>query len=174
VRNATQRGGASVRPGTAADLPALTDIYNHYVRHTPFTFDVEPVSVEARAEWLTHYAETGPHRLLVAVAPDGTAIGYATSSAFRHKPAYTTSVETSVYCHPEWVGEGIGSALYVALFEALRGEDVHRAYAGIALPNDASEALHKRFGFTEIGVYHEVGRKLGRYWDVRWFEKMLP
>jgi phosphinothricin acetyltransferase len=60
--------------------------------------------------------------------------------------------------------------LYEALLDALRVEDVHRAYAGLALPNPASVALHERFGFREIGTYREVGRKFGRYWSVRWYE----
>ena len=60
-----------------------------------------------------------------------------------------------------------------SLFDALREEDVHRAYAGVALPNEASLALHRRFGFTEIGTFREVGRKFGRWWDVTWLEKPL-
>jgi phosphinothricin acetyltransferase len=68
----------------------------------------------------------------------------------------------------------VGSALYRALFEQLATEDLHRAYAGVALPNDASVALHERFGFRAIGTTGEVGRKFGRYWDVRWFERPLP
>jgi phosphinothricin acetyltransferase len=67
----------------------------------------------------------------------------------------------------------VGSALYGELFKILEGEDVHRAYAGITLPNPASVALHRRFGFREIGVFREVGRKLGCYWDVAWYEKPL-
>lgn len=162
-----------VRDGTAADLPALTDIYNHYVLHTTATFDIAPFTVEGRRSWLMHYAQTGPHRLLVA-AEEETVVGYATSSRFRAKEAYDTSVETTVYCHPEWVGRGVGSALYQRLFGVLAGEDLHRAYAGIALPNDASLALHRKFGFAEVGTYHEVGRKHGAYWDVRWLERALP
>jgi phosphinothricin acetyltransferase len=79
-----------------------------------------------------------------------------------------------VYCAAEATGRGVGSSLYTALFAALADEDVHRAYAGVALPNDASIALHERHGFRVIGTYAEVGRKFGRYWDVRWFERPLP
>ena len=68
----------------------------------------------------------------------------------------------------------VGTRLYTALFACLKGEDLHRAYAGIVLPNPASLALHARFGFEPIGVYREVGRKFGRYWDVQWFERSLP
>jgi phosphinothricin acetyltransferase len=68
---------------------------------------------------------------------------------------------------------GVGRALYDALFEALETEDVHRAYAGITLPNDASVGLHERFGFRPVGVFDEVGRKFGRYWSVGWYEKDL-
>ncbi|MFE2539380.1 GNAT family N-acetyltransferase [Actinacidiphila glaucinigra] len=166
-----------VRPGGEEDLKALTDLYNHYVRETPVTFDLEPLSLEQRRPWLLSHPEDGPHRLLVArgTKPDGSPglLGYATSSPFRPKAAYSTSVETSVYCAPEAGGRGVGTLLYAALFEALRGEDVHRAYAGIAQPNEASVRLHARFGFRPLGVYREVGRKFGRYWDVAWYEKDL-
>lgn len=84
---------------------------------------------------------------------------------------YGTSVEVSVYLTPDAAGHGIGTRLYDALFTALATEDVHRAYAGIALPNAASVRLHERFGFAHVGTYGEVGRKFGRYWDVAWYEK---
>jgi phosphinothricin acetyltransferase len=110
--------------------------------------------------------------LLVALA-EGRLIGYASSSRFREKPAYETSVETSIYVTPDAIGRGAGSRLYAELFHSLEGEDVHRAYAGIALPNPASVALHERFGFKRVAHFTEQGRKFGRYWDVAWFEKLL-
>ncbi|HET7311532.1 MAG TPA: GNAT family N-acetyltransferase [Mycobacteriales bacterium] len=160
----------SVRPGEAGDLPVLTALYNHYVEQTHVTFDTHPFSVEQRRGWFSHYASAGAHRLLVAEV-GGDLVGYATSSKFRDKTAYDTSVEVTVYVRDGAARGGVGSALYTALFDALHGEDVHRAYAGIALPNDASMALHRRFGFAEVGTYREVGRKFGRYWDVTWLEK---
>ncbi|MFD8547431.1 GNAT family N-acetyltransferase [Streptomyces sp. NPDC059649] len=105
--------------------------------------------------------------------PAATLLGYATSSAFRPKAAYAPSVEVTVYCAPEAAGRGVGTLLYEALFEALAKEDVHRAYAGITQPNEASTRLHTRFGFRHIGTYTEVGRKFGRYWDVAWYQKDL-
>jgi phosphinothricin acetyltransferase len=162
-----------VRGAQPADLPALTDIYNHYVRTSGITFDVTPFTVEERQEWFSHHATTGPHRLLVAV-DDEEVLGYATSSPFRPKPGYVTSVETSVYLRPDATGRGLGTLLYRALFDAIAHEDLHRAYAGVALPNDASVTLHERLGFRRLGTYVEVGRKFERYWDVLWFERSLP
>lgn len=161
-----------VRVGEARDLTALTDLYNHYVRTSLVTFDDEPMTVEQRREWLGHYATTGPYRLLVADADD-TVVGYATSSRFRTKPGYRTSVEVTVYVAPDTAGRGVGSALYGRLFDDLAGEEVHRAYAGIAVPNPASRALHLRFGFTPVGTYREVGTKFGQWVDVEWFERAL-
>jgi phosphinothricin acetyltransferase len=163
-----------VRPGVEADLQALTDIYNHYVRETPVTFDTDALTAEERRPWLLSHPEDGPYRLMVAQdTKSGTVLGYATSSPFRAKPAYSTSVEVSVYLAPHAGRRGIGTLLYKALFEALAGEDLHRAYAGIAQPNEASVGLHERFGFRHVGTYREVGRKFGRYWDVAWYEKEL-
>jgi phosphinothricin acetyltransferase len=161
-----------IRLPRPSDLPALTELYNHYVRSTPITFDVEPFDVEQRRAWFEHYAPSGRHRLLVAEC-DGSVAGYTTSSAFRPKAAYDPSVETTVYVAPGLERRGIGTRLYRALFEALAGEDVHRAYAGITLPNPASLALHRAFGFRSVGCYDEVGRKLGRFWSVEWQEKKL-
>jgi phosphinothricin acetyltransferase len=161
-----------IRPAAASDLAAITAIYNHYVVHTPITFDLEPFEVAARRPWLAQFRAAGRHRLLVA-EEHGALVAYAGSHQFRAKAAYDTTVETTIYCAPAAVGRGIGARLYAALFRALRGEDLHLAVAGITLPNDASIALHEHFGFSATGVMHGVGRKLGRYWDVVWYEKRL-
>jgi len=165
-------GKVSVRPATEQDLGQLNDIYNRYVIETHFTFDIEPMSIEARREWFGHYDNTGRYRVLVGVS-DATVIGYASSSPWRPKPAYETSVETSIYLAPDAVGRGIGTRLYEELFKQLQREDLHRAYAGIALPNQASIALHERIGFKRVAHFTEQGRKFDRYWDVGWYEKPL-
>ena len=164
--------GILVREATGDDLPSITDIYNHYVRTSPATFDLTPVSLENRRLWMAHYPG-GRH--LVLVSTDGAAVtGYATSGKVREKPGYLVSVETTVYVHPEHLGKGLGKSLYAAIFSALANEDVHRAYAAIVLPNAASIALHEHFGFKPVGLFHEIGRKFDRYWDVQWFERPLP
>ncbi|MEV0206889.1 N-acetyltransferase family protein [Streptomyces sp. NPDC050788] len=168
------RAEVQVRPGVEGDLEALTDLYNHYVRETAITFDTAVFTPQERRPWLLSHPEDGPHRLMVATDGDTQEIlGYATSSPYRTKPAYQTSVEVTVYVAPHAGRRGIGTLLYKALFAALAGEDLHRAYAGIALPNEASTRLHERFGFRHLGTHREVGRKFGRYWDVAWYEKEL-
>ena len=163
----------TIRLATIGDLPRLTEIYNHYIEHTAITFDLEPYSVERRRdEWFCKFGETRRHRLLVAV--DGAeVIGYAGTMQFRAKAAYAPTVETTVYCAPEATRRAVGAMLYAALFDALRGEDIRMMVAGITLPNDASIRLHERFGFALVGVFHGVGRKFGKYWDVAWYEKRL-
>jgi phosphinothricin acetyltransferase len=161
-----------VRAAVAGDLPALTDIYNHYVVNTAITFDLQPFTPEGRRGWFDEHSAAGRHRLLVA-ADEGIVLGYATSSRWRPKAAYETTVETSVYCRADAVGRGIGTALYAALFDALRSEDIHRIVAGVSLPNPGSIALHERFGFRPVGVFPGVGRKFDRFWDVSWFERPL-
>lgn len=165
--------GARIRAGEERDLEALTEIYNHYVRHTHITFDIEPWRVEARrARWFSHYGEDGPHRLRVAVEGEAV-LGYVTSSPMGEKAGYRTTIETSVYLRPEASGRGLGTRLYEALFQALSGLDLHRAYAGIALPNPGSMRLHEKLGFRQVGVFSEVGRKFGRFYDVAWYERSL-
>lgn len=161
----------TLRNAEAHDLSAIVDIYNHYVTETHVTFDTEPFAVGARTQWFTQFAATGPHRLLVAEADAGV-VGYASSTKFKSRPAYSTSVETTIYLDPDQLGLGLGLRLYGDLIEQLISEpSVHRAYGGVALPNPQSIALHEKLGFKRVATYHEVGYKLGKYWDVDWYEK---
>ena len=160
-----------VAPAREDDLGAIVALYNHYVERSPATFEVAAVSVDDRRGWLADHSGGGRHRLLVARDRSGPLVGWATTSPFRPRAAYATTVESSVYCHPLHQGRGIGSALYTALFRAIAAEDIERIVAGVALPNPASVALHRRFGFRPVGVFTRVGRKFGQYWDVAWFER---
>ena len=78
-----------------------------------------------------------------------------------------------IYLAPDMTGQGLGRRLYAALFEALAREDIHRVFGGITLPNEASVRLHLGFGFEPVGIYREVGRKFGRFWDVATYLKPL-
>lgn len=165
-------GTVVVRAAEPRDARALNDIYNHYVRTSHVTFDIEPASLDRRRDWLRERSG-GRHRVLVA-QDARRVLGYASGGPHRARLGYATTVETSVYVDPACTGHGVGASLYGALFEALHEEDLHRALAGIALPNPASVALHRRFAFTQVALFTEQGRKFGRYWDVGWFERELP
>ena len=161
-----------IRPAVRADLPQITSIHNHYVLNTPVTFDLEPVGPEQRVGWFNEHTEGARYQLFVS-EDRGRILGYAGTGRFRSKAAYDTTAEVTVYCAPDATGRRIGRMMYQRLFEALRNEDLRRLVAGITLPNEASIALHRHFGFTEVGVFSENGRKFDRYWDVLWMERPL-
>ena len=129
------------------DLEAVNEIYNHFVAETHFTFDLEPIDMTRRHEWFESFAEQGPYQAFAALL-GGQVVGWVCSHSLRPRPAYRTSVETTIYLAASAHRRGFGSNLYQTLFEALRPEKLHRAYAGIALPNEASCALHQRVGFA--------------------------
>jgi len=162
---------ARVRPATRSDLPALVGIYNHYVRESHCTFDTVTFSEETRMPWWSQF-DGARYQCWVAEL-DGRVHGYACTAPLKPKPAYATSVEISVYLAPGSGGQGLGRRLYETVLPALEQHDVHRAYALIALPNDASVALHERFGFERVAHLREVGRKFDRYWDVAWYERAV-
>lgn len=163
----------TIRPSTPDDTAALRDIYNHYIEHSHATFDLEPKSISERQAWLERF-NTPQHRCLSAVHNDDTVLGYACSSEFKSKPAYASSVEVSVYVAPNNQQQGIGQQLYSQLLPLLDAANVHRCYAGIALPNAGSIRLHQQLGFNEVAHLTEVGHKFGRYWDVIWMQRCPP
>jgi len=162
-----------IRPASADDLPALVEIDNHHIAHGHATFDEEPFTIAGREPWFDQFATTGRHRLLVAADVDDRPIGYAGTSAYREHRSFEATVVTSIYLAPDHLGRGIGTQLYERLFAELAGEDIRVALAGIALPNDASIALHHRFGFVDVGVFQGYALKHGRPMSSLWLQRTL-
>ena len=160
-----------IRRIVPGDLPALLEIYNHYVRETAITFDIEPHTMAQRQAWLNGFSATGRYQCFVAET-GGKAVGWASSHRYNERAAYETTVASSIYLAPQATGKGLGRRLYAVLLDALSGEDVHRVFGGITLPNEASVRLHQSFGYQPVGIYREIGRKFGRYWDVATFLKI--
>jgi phosphinothricin acetyltransferase len=162
-----------IRRGQEADLPALRDILNHYILNTVVTFEMVELSLENRKTWFTQFREEGRYQLMVA-EKDGQTVGYAASLRFHQRPAYGPSVMTSIYIHPDHLGEGLGEKVYSALLDNLSAEpEAHRAYGLVVLPNPGSVKLHEKLGFHQAGLLHEGGYKFGKYHDVRIYEHRL-
>ena len=161
-----------IRPAAASDLPALLALRNWYIAHSFATCDEIPLTPADLENWFTQFGD-GPHRLFVATAQDGDVLGYCSSQGYRPHPSFASTVETSIYVNPEAKGRGIGLVLYERLFSALSGEGLHRAVAGIALPNEASVRLHERVGFRRVGVFSEYACKRGRRISSQWMEREL-
>jgi phosphinothricin acetyltransferase len=161
-----------IRPGTEDDLAAIVAILNYTIVNSDATFTSEPVTVAERRDWFERFSPTGPYRLLVARRGDRV-LGYAASQPYWDHERFGETVEVSIALDADCRGHGVGTALYRALFGCLASEPVHVALAGIVLPNDASVALHRTFGFTEVGTFHEYGIKNGRYLSSVWMERLL-
>jgi L-amino acid N-acyltransferase YncA len=157
-----------IRSATERDLPGVKAVYDVQVREGIATFDVDPPPL---AYWRQRLASTERgDRLLVATTADERVLGYAYSSSYRPRPAYRDTRETSIYLGPAAQGRGVGRRLYDELLAGLRADGMHRALAVVALPNPASQALHRACGFTSVGVLSEVGHKLGRWIDTEWWQ----
>jgi phosphinothricin acetyltransferase len=161
----------SIRTATATDAEAVARIYNHYVAGSHATFETEAVSA---ADMAARIAEATAAALpwLVAETRDGIA-GYAYAKRWRERSAYRHSVETSVYLDPARTGHGIGRALYTALIDVLRPLSIHAVMGGVALPNQASIALHERLGFRKVAHFEQVGFKQGRWIDVAYWQLLF-
>ena len=162
-----------VRAALADDASAINAVYNPFILESAATFETEPWDNTRRAEWITARLTDGRYPVFTAWSDAGEIAGFASASPFDERVAYGTSVKTSVFIDSAHHGAGVGKRLYQALFEALEGQDLHRAYALIVAPNPASAALHRSFGFSHVATLDEVGRKFGRYYSVMWFEKRL-
>jgi L-amino acid N-acyltransferase YncA len=159
-----------LRFATVRDAEALAAIYAPIVESTMISFEaVAPGADEMRARIGTHPA----NKPWIVAERDGTIAGYAYASTFRGRIAYRFSVEVTVYVAEHARGGGVGRTLYRALLQLLAHQGYRRAFAGIALPNDASVALHRAAGFTETGVTHAAGFKFDTWHDVAFYEREL-
>ena len=161
----------SIRPATMDDAAAVRAIYNPYIATTTISFEEEAVSA---ADMAQRIADVQAANLPWLVAEsEGRVLGYAYATKWRARPAYRTSVESSIYLDPDAAGQGLGTLLYQTLLAELRGRELRMVIGGIALPNEASVALHERLGFRKVAHFSEVGRKFGRWIDVGYWELNL-
>jgi len=155
-----------IRPGLKQDAGKISEIYNHYVLNTCFTFDEE----ETDQEDILQRMSSG-YWLVYEV--DGKVVGYTYATTWKDRSAYRFTLESSVYVHQDYHGKGIASKLYEALFKDLLARDIHSVMATIALPNRDSVHFHEKMGFQKVGVAREVGYKFNLWVDVGYWQKML-
>jgi len=159
--------GLRIRGATAADAEGCAAVYRPYVTDSCISFEYEPPTAEDFAGRIA-----ASHAWLVA-EDEGRIVGYAYASRHRDRAAYDWAADVAIYTDASHHGRGMGRRLYEELFPRLRAAGLRVLCAGIALPNDASEGLHRALGFEDVGVYRRIGWKGGRWHDVRWLQLHL-
>jgi len=159
-----------IRLARIADAAEINAIYAPHITEGVASFETTPPT---DAEMAERIRRTLGERPWLVYEDGGTVWGYAYAARHRERLAYQWSVEVSVYVHRQKHRTGVGRALYQLLLPELARLGYYNAYAGITLPNAASVALHESFGFAPVGVYRHAGFKLGRWWDVGWWQKSL-
>jgi phosphinothricin acetyltransferase len=157
----------SVRP---EDAEQILEIYSPHVTDTPVSFETEVPTLLEFKKRIEEYTAKFPW---IVAEINGEIAGYAYASTHRSRAAYEWSVECSVYIDKSHQGKKIGTALYAKLFEMIKAQGAVNVYAGITLPNEGSIRLHESMGFFPIGTFKDVGFKLGKWWDVGWWQLQL-
>src|SRR5262245_32414883 len=161
----------TLRPATPADAEAIAGIYNYYVTDTIVTFEEEPVSASEIARRMEAVWSASLPWLVAEL--DGRIAGYAYASKWKTRSGYRFSTEVSVYVDSALGGRGIGSKLYGQLLPMLRELGIRNVVGGIGLPNDASVALHEKFGMEKVAHFKAIGIKFGRWIDVGYWQGQL-
>lgn len=162
----------NIRMATPADAKDIQAIYAPIVQHTCISFELEAPTVDEMRERIVKTLQQ-PLPWLVSEDDSGQLRGYAYASKHRERAAYQWSVDVTAYVREDARGQGVGGALYAELRRRLVALGYFQAFAGIALPNAASVALHESVGFKPLGVYRNVGHKHGAWWDVGWWQLEL-
>ena len=163
-------GEAVIRAAAASDAAACAAIYAPYVRDTIITFEIDPPDA---AEFAARIEKAQARHAWLVVEVDGTVAGYAHAGSHNPRAAYDRTATLGIYLAASAQGRGLGRTLYTALIEDLAAKGFHALLGIITLPNDASIALHEKLGLTQVGHFHEVGWKQGRWLDVVWLERLL-
>jgi len=161
---------AVIRLAQLGDLDAINEIYNAAIGDSTATFDTQEKTRVERQHW---FDDHGPRFSILVAEVDGLVVGWASLSRWNQKPAYDISAETTFYVAVEFRGRGIGRALKAAIIEEARRHGFHSLIALVTAESEASLHLNKMFGFVEVGVLKEIGRKFDRLLDVVILQKVL-
>lgn len=162
---------AHIRPVRASDCERLAEIYAPSVHHSVTSFEMEAPNAEEMAKRVERITANYPW--LVAEDQQGRVVGYVYASVWRERSAYSKTCEAAIYVDAEVARSGIGRGLMEALLPELQRRGFHQVIAGVALPNEGSQALLRSLGFEEVGTFREVGRKLERWISVQFWQLAL-
>jgi len=151
-------------------LAAINDIYNHYVLHSTCTYQTELSTLEERSQWFT---EHGTPWVVTVVEVEGKVVGWGALSRFHLRAGYGKTAENSVYLHPDWQGQGLGTAVLKDLVARAKMNELHTIVALISADQAPSLKLHEKIGFVRAGEIKEVGNKFGRWLNVTHLQLML-
>lgn len=160
----------SIRPAVEADLPAINDLYNHYVLNCTCTWQTVPETMESRRQWFAHH---GPQQPVIVAEDQGAVIGWASLSNFHPREAWGQTVEDSIYVHHQRQGQGLGRMLLQRLIELAGELGRHTIVAVISADQAGSIALHRKFGFADCGIIRQAGFKFDRWLDVIYMQRMV-
>lgn len=160
----------TIRLAKETDAENILKIYAPYVEETAITFEYDVPSFEEFRDRIAHISSEYPY---IVCEVDGIIIGYAYAHRHMERAAYQWNAELSVYIDKSHLRGGLGKALYGALIDILKLQNVRNVYGCVTSPNENSEKLHEYFGFSKLGVYHNAGYKCGAWHDVEWFEKSI-
>lgn len=158
-----------IRFACAADTAAILKIYAGYIE-TPVTFECV---LPTETEFSKRMADISTFYPCLVSEVNGKVVGYAYAHRHMERQAYQWNAELSVYLDPSYTSKGLGKKLYVILMELLKCQGIRTVYAGVTVPNEKSESLHKTMGFEVVGTYRHAGFKNGNWHDVTWFEKAI-
>ena len=157
----------SLRLATMGDAGAILDIYSHYINNTAITFEQAVPSAEEFHARMHGIMAEYPY---IVCEDGGRIVGYAYAHRHQSRAAYGYSAELSIYLRTQYIGLGIGRILCRALIDLLRRQNVQTVFSAVSQPNDPSCAMHEALGFTQAGIWHNTGRKQGRWIDIVWYE----
>lgn len=159
-----------IRPAERADFPSIAALTNRYITTTAIHFAYDAVT----ADELLALANRGRDKYPWFIAEiEGVFAGYVKAGPWRDRAAYDWTPESGIYIEPAFHRRGVGRALYLRLFDTLRAQGFHSLIAGATLPNEGSVRLHESVGFVKVGHIHRAGWKMGKWWDVGFWQKAL-
>jgi|TARA_B100002003_G_scaffold251787_1_gene297551 phosphinothricin acetyltransferase len=156
-----------IRKAVQQDAEQIRKIYNWYVDNTVITFEDEAISALNMQKRMALADDDHPW---FVIEEQGVLVGFTYAAPWKSRAAYEFSCETTVYIAKNCSGKGLGRKLYQRLIDELRESPIHLLVAGIALPNDASVALHEKLGFRKVAHFNEVGFKFGKFIDVGYWQ----
>ena len=159
-----------IRSAQPWDEGPISEIYNHYIMNSVITFEESPVNADEMSKRIQDITSVLPW---LVYESKGTILGYAYASPWKSRAAYRHSAEVTVYLRKGETSQGLGTILYTELISRLRTLNYHTVIGGIALPNAASVALHKKLGFEKVAHFKEVGYKFHEWIDVAYWQLLL-